>query len=638
MNVVLDFIDNFIKTSPIRFWIGLSVVLLFVVILGISLVIKKRRREKANLMQLFDAKARQEKPGSNRTEVQINTGVVSKYKRISETSNERDSFHEKQDVNQNSINNDEIVVVNEPTAIYKTATSNIERANVDTLSALKLKSTEKLPDAIKDENASIAGGLFVNYQLYIAESVDNYSVLRIPKKGCIIRSHRFGSTKRRGFKEVAFQNSIQKYFGDDFIVSGNVRLNTGKETRPFEPDIAIINIRGDKNIRIDVEIDEPYAAITRQPTHCMGEDVMRDMYFIDRGWIVIRFSEFQVHTQELECLKYLAFVIHAIDSNYSFSNDLDSPIKLEPEKLWDLVQAQKWEKAKYREHYLNHVFGVIPEKSETIERDFSKQEIIEEQFVIPSSIGIEDKTISIGYNKTNSHPRDERISFYPDCHVYTVDGIPMPSASTIISKFFPEFDSYGKASTLSPANPLYGLPVDEIVAIWKQRGLEAANKGTFLHEQIEKFFLKQSYNETDEFHLFQQFIADHQSIKPYRTEWRIFDTRFNIAGTIDLIASNGTDFEIYDWKRSKKVVDFSGNPIKTDKFGGSGVGILSDIPDTSYNRYCLQQSLYRYMLENNYGIKISRMFLIVLYPDYSKYYKVETPYLKDRVESILEAF
>ena len=30
------------------------------------------------------------------------------------------------------------------------------------------------------------------------------------------------------------------------------------------------------------------------------------------------------------------------------------------------------------------------------------------------------------------------------------------------------------------------------------------------------------------------------------------------------------------------------------------------------------------------------MFLVVLYPDYNQYYKVETPYWKDKVEHILE--
>ena len=79
----------------------------------------------------------------------------------------------------------------------------------------------------------------------------------------------------------------------------------------------------------------------------------------------------------------------------------------------------------------------------------------------------------------------------------------------------------------------------------------------------------------------------------------------------------------------------NGEPIRENPWQ-SGVGQLRDIADTSYNRYCLQQSLYRYILEKNYDIEISMMYLIVLYPEYERYYKVETPYQKEQVEYILK--
>ena len=68
-----------------------------------------------------------------------------------------------------------------------------------------------------------------------------------------------------------------------------------------------------------------------------------------------------------------------------------------------------------------------------------------------------------------------------------------------------------------------------------------------------------------------------------------------------------------------------------------GLGQLSEIEDTSYNRYCLQQSLYKYILEKNYDLKISNMYLIVLHPDYDTYYKVKVPYLKSEIEYILKS-
>lgn len=495
----------------------------------------------------------------------------------------------------------------------------------------KPKSEEQLPKAKVETTKSKNEVNFVNYDITKVPTTNSYPVFRFPKKGTVVRSYRLGNTKRRGFKEESFQKSIEQCFGKDFVVLGNARLNTGKETRPFEPDIAIID-KSNSNLRIDIEIDEPYAGITRQPTHCKGEDVNRDTYFVDRGWIVIRFSEYQVHLQENDCLKFIAEVIKSAIPKYDIPNQLVNQPVLQVEKLWDIVQAQKWEKAKYREKYLNHTFQSIEEQTETIERDFDEQELKEEKLVKPTLIGEVDNKQSIAFNRKNAHSRDSRIKFYPEPHIYTIDNTPAPSASTIIAKFFPEFDSVYWANRKAPE---LGMSPYEVELMWKKKGEAAAKAGTFLHEQIENFYLEQDYERTEEFHLFENFVREHKHIKPFRTEWRIFDEHHHIAGTIDLISKNGNGYEMYDWKRSKKVVNtFNGEPIKNNQWQ-KGVGQLADIDDTSYNRYCLQQSLYKYILEKNYGLKVSKMYLVVLYPEYDKYYKVEVPYLQDKAEYIL---
>ena len=60
-----------------------------------------------------------------------------------------------------------------------------------------------------------------------------------------------------------------------------------------------------------------------------------------------------------------------------------------------------------------------------------------------------------------------------------------------------------------------------------------------------------------------------------------------------------------------------------------------NVPDTAYYHYCIQQNLYRYMLEKNYGIKIKSMNLVVLCPEYSKYYKVNVPVMDEVIGSIV---
>lgn len=529
--------------------------------------------------------------------------------------------------------------VNEPKPIYVKPTeiksekiiSKVEKVEVK-LKA-KPKTVEQLPKAKIETTRAKDEVVFVNFEVLKAQTTNSYPIFRFPKKGTVVRSFRLGNTKRRGIKEEPFQKSIEQYFGQDFSVLGNARLNTGKETRPFEPDIAIIDKANITNLRIDIEIDEPYAGTTRQPTHCKGDDVNRDIYFVDRGWIVIRFSEYQVHTQENDCLRFIAETIKSAIPNYGIPKEFVNQASLKTEKLWDIVQAQKWEKVKYREQYLNHTFKSVEEQIETIERDFDEQELKEEKLVQSTLIGEVDNKQSIAFNLKNAHSRDSRIKFYPEPHIYTIDNTPAPSASTIIAKFFPEFDSIYWSNKKAPQ---LGMSAGEVASMWRKKGEKASQDGTFLHEQIENFFLNQEYERTEEFHLFEKFVNENSTINPYRTEWRIFDEYHHIAGTIDLISKNSDGYEMYDWKRSKKVVNtYTGEPVINNQWQ-SGVGQLSDIDDTSYNRYCLQQSLYKYILEKNYGIKVSKMFLIVLYPEYENYYKVEVPYLKDKAEYILK--
>jgi CRISPR/Cas system-associated exonuclease Cas4 (RecB family) len=205
--------------------------------------------------------------------------------------------------------------------------------------------------------------------------------------------------------------------------------------------------------------------------------------------------------------------------------------------------------------------------------------------------------------------------------------------SNVIARFFPEFDAQHWSVRNASRE---GMSPEALRAKWARSGQESRELGTKLHEDIEKYYLKGSHAAGADYELFQKFLADHPDLKPYRSEWRIFDEKHMIAGTLDLVVKTATGYDMYDWKRSKKVIGPGGHPI-TENGWANGIGPLSHLPDTSFNRYVLQQNIYRNFLEKHYGIKIDKMYLVVLHPKHNTYYKVEAPERNEEVEALLAA-
>lgn len=250
------------------------------------------------------------------------------------------------------------------------------------------------------------------------------------------------------------------------------------------------------------------------------------------------------------------------------------------------------------------------------------------------------------FKDAGKYEQDEFIDFEPEGHVYTYKGVQqLLPVSSLIGYFFEPFDAQGIAQRQWER---YGVPIEESLKKWKRIGRRAADVGTFMHEQTENYFRDGTFltvcpfcyeGETEEVSIeqekqyFLRFVSDYQ-ISPYRQEWPVYDTGLNIAGTIDMICQNddGT-FTIYDWKRSTKVVNQLGQPV-TEAFGGKMSINGINLPDTSYYHYCIQQNLYRHMLETHYGLRVRAMNLVVLSPEYPSYYVAEVPRMEEVVAQI----
>lgn len=314
---------------------------------------------------------------------------------------------------------------------------------------------------------------------------------------------------------------------------------------------------------------------------------------------------------------------------------------------WTELDAKLMALRDEREKYLHHIFGV--DESE----EYSSEDLTQTQRERELSALLEKLTVLEGQkpknldNSNKSFKQDNEIKFFAKEHIYVYkDYLELTPVSEIIGNFFKKFDDLKWSEIKARDN---GVSQRYMLELWDSKGAESREVGTFLHTQIESYFNRKDitnsyhfkYDGTEikrdeivsiktEWLYFIQFLKE-KNITPFRTEWKIFNLKYKIAGTIDLLCKNEDCFDIYDWKRSDKI-----NEEQT--VWQYGINGLEHIPDTRYYRYCLQQNLYRYMLEESYKIKINRMYLVILHPSYQNYRQIEIPRMEKEIKIILSMF
>ncbi len=205
----------------------------------------------------------------------------------------------------------------------------------------------------------------------------------------------------------------------------------------------------------------------------------------------------------------------------------------------------------------------------------------------------------------------------------------MESVTTLVNNSFPKFNAQEHAKFTAAKN---GMSIQEVIDLWEKKGRESRELGTLLHEKIEKYY-QGVFSTTDStFRLFRMF-TDKMELKPYRTEWSVYDDDLGIAGSIDFVDYQNGEYSIYDWKRSDKLIA-NGLPVKINPYGEKGNHPLEHLDNSPYYHYALQLSMYKYILERNYGIQITHLRLGIFHPSYMKPYVLEMPYLEKEVNSI----
>ena len=226
---------------------------------------------------------------------------------------------------------------------------------------------------------------------------------------------------------------------------------------------------------------------------------------------------------------------------------------------------------------------------------------------------------------------DDIISLNEKTHIYSLQdsNIDFTSVTTYIGEFFEKFDQQKIAAKLIQTNIKYAhLTVEELISEWDK----SRDYGTLVHKQIEEHVNGLSQASDMKAKNAVLWLNDFVKNKncDLLVEKIIFAKELCLAGTMDVLIrlKDSNEYIIIDWKTNKKIDTKSYRNKK---------GILpatSDIADTKFNHYALQLSLYRYLLETYYGLKISQHIIIHL-KDH-ECVGLHAPYMKDNIIKMVE--
>ena len=262
----------------------------------------------------------------------------------------------------------------------------------------------------------------------------------------------------------------------------------------------------------------------------------------------------------------------------------------------------------------------------------------------------------------NAHSRDNNIVFFEKGHKYIVKSEPEIKYTSVTTWNHSHFQVFNadliienmmKGKGWKEGHKYWGLTPEQIKSQWNSNKDAVADAGTNLHFEIEcfnndkRFQFEYTNKELYEIYMcdkkieheskpiewkyFINFIKDMSHLKPYRTEWIIYDEDVKISGSIDMVYENpdGT-LSIYDWKRSKNITSVN----NFDKFAIPKQ--ICHLPDSNFWHYALQLNTYKYIIENKYGKIIKDLYLVRLHPDAEEnnYELIELPDLNKEITEL----
>ena len=241
--------------------------------------------------------------------------------------------------------------------------------------------------------------------------------------------------------------------------------------------------------------------------------------------------------------------------------------------------------------------------------------------------------------------------YFPwECEEDTKRLAPILSTTTFIGQFGDHFPKEEAAEEKAAkggydASEGKGKTKEEILALWEYW----ADKGTSTHYLFHAYFNRMPYQKgTWEKHLLKRFLADHPNLKIYWSERLLADIELRIGGSADAVfqcLDRPGWFYLVDWKTCRQILRHAID--KCYKVNGKCQPkpgevckrymphpAVSHLEQCNFNKYSLQLSIYRYMLETTENMRFVGQALVVINGRLLDYDKHETPYLRQEIDDM----
>lgn len=243
---------------------------------------------------------------------------------------------------------------------YKADKARAEKMYADEMIEYNNVLVPNYPNKVREWNKKAAELRAKGY----VESYRRQLIKDILKKNDIPRIHPKAQELKKGVTEDAVLTHLNRFFPGKVYINCTAADNEGQvKSRAPLPDFVIHDVSVGYNVVI--EIDEPYDLEFGHPIHYIGRDTIRDEYFLQKNWPVLRFAEKQFFLHPDECCNHIALFINAVTFNLAGLPVNNSCQSVPPLECWSEDEAVALEIAGFRESYLpaevlgNSLMGLI---------------------------------------------------------------------------------------------------------------------------------------------------------------------------------------------------------------------------------------------------------------------------------------